>query len=138
MHLRLTFDRLAFLCFLWDTQHAVLFSQSLCMSAFELRSSLPCNPTTWEADSAEDWHKSFSKETEIRFLAVLKLYFNPDSVHSPPPLNDLSRLLILHGLMSISWDMKRREQTALGKKLSSYMCRIWLISQRLCWSRCTG
>ncbi|TVY43433.1 Zinc finger protein [Lachnellula occidentalis] len=106
--------RLAYLCFLWDTQHAVLFSQSLCMSAFELRSSLPCNPASWEAECAEDWHRSFSKETETWFLSVLKLYVNPGSGTLPPHLNDLSRLLMLHGLMSLSWDMKRRDQTALG------------------------
>lgn len=33
--------RLALLAFLWDVQHAVLFSQSVCMSAFELRLPLP-------------------------------------------------------------------------------------------------
>ncbi|TVY20738.1 Zinc finger protein klf1 [Lachnellula arida] len=106
--------KLAYLCFLWDTQHAVLFSQSLCMSAFELRSSLPCNPTSWEAECAEDWHKSYSRETETWFLSVLKLYVNPGSGTLPPHLNDLSRLLMLHGLMSLSWDLKRRDQTALG------------------------
>jgi hypothetical protein len=85
------------------------------MSAFELRSSLPSNPASWEAESAEDWHKNYERETETWFLTLLKLYVNPGSAHSPPHLNDLSRLLILHGLMSISWDMKRREQTALGE-----------------------
>ncbi|KAG9239301.1 fungal-specific transcription factor domain-containing protein [Amylocarpus encephaloides] len=105
--------RLALLCFLWDTQHAVLFSQSLCMSAFELRLSLPCNPTTWQADSAEDWYNHFKKETETSFLTVLKIYMNPGSATPPAHLNALSRLLILHGLMSISWDMKRRDQTSL-------------------------
>ena len=49
--------RLALLCFLWDTQHAVLFSQSLCMSAFELRTTLPCNPDVWEAESAAEWSR---------------------------------------------------------------------------------
>ncbi|KAH6672567.1 fungal-specific transcription factor domain-containing protein [Halenospora varia] len=106
--------RLALLCFLWDTQHAVLFSQSLCMSAFELRVSLPCNPTTWEADSAEEWYNNFRRETEISFLSVLKIYVNPGSASPPAQLNALSQLLILHGLMSLSWDMKRRDQTSLG------------------------
>ncbi|EPE36707.1 C2H2 and C2HC zinc finger [Glarea lozoyensis ATCC 20868] len=106
--------RLALLCFLWDTQHAVLFSQSLCMSAFELRLSLPCSPASWEADSAEKWYNSFKNETEIYFLPVLKGYVNLSSATASTHLNALSRLLILHGLMSISWDMKRREQTSLG------------------------
>lgn len=113
--LKLTQYRLALLCFLWDTQHAVLFSQSLCMSAFELRVSLPCNPTTWEADSAEEWYNNFREETGVLFLSVLKIYVNPDSASLPAQLNALSQLLILHGLMSLSWDMKRRDQTSLGE-----------------------
>ncbi|KIW96767.1 uncharacterized protein Z519_02158 [Cladophialophora bantiana CBS 173.52] len=106
--------RLAFLCFLWDTQHAILFSQSLCMSAFELRTTLPCNQTTWEASTAEEWWRHARKEAQIPFLSVLKVYMNPDSGAQIPELNALSRLLVLHGLMSIQWDLKRRDQTSLG------------------------
>jgi hypothetical protein len=84
------------------------------MSAFELRVSLPCNPTTWEAESADQWYNNFRNEKEASFLSVLKVYVNVTSATPPPHLNALSRLLILHGLMSISWDMKRREQTSLG------------------------
>lgn len=107
--------RLAFLCFLWDTQHAVLFSQSLCMSSFELRTTLPCNQTTWEASSAEEWWKYARKEPQVSYLSVLKAYMNPDLGIQIPQLNALSRLLVLHGLMSVQWDMKRRDQTSLGK-----------------------
>jgi hypothetical protein len=106
--------RLALLCFLWDTQHAVLFSQSLCMSAFELRTTMPCNPDVWEAESAAEWSRSTSG-TEPSFLAVLKVYMCPDQATITPQLNALSRLLILHGLMSVFWDMKRRDQTSLGE-----------------------
>lgn len=110
----LKYNRLAFLCFLWDTQHAVLFSQSLCMSSFELRTTLPCSQAAWEASSAEEWWRYARKERQISYLAVLKAYMNPDSSQFPP-LNALSRLLVLHGLMSIQWDMKRRDQTSLGR-----------------------
>lgn len=108
--------RLAFLCFMWDTQHAVLFCQSLCMSAFELRSNLPCDQSVWEADSAESWHQLRQKQpTSPLFLSCLKMYLNPSaSVSIPKNLNALSRALLLHGLMSIAWDMQRRDQTSLG------------------------
>lgn len=106
--------RLALLCFLWDTQHAVLFSQSLCMSAFELRTNLPCNPDIWEAESAAEWSRC-STGSEPSFLSILKLYMCPGQVSTLPQLNALSRLLILHGLMSVFWDMKRRDQTSLGE-----------------------
>jgi hypothetical protein len=106
--------RLALLCFLWDTQHAVLFSQSLCMSAFELRTNLPCNPDVWESETAIEWSKC-TTGSEPSFLAILKLYMCPTQTSAPPQLNALSRLLILHGLMSVFWDMKRRDQTSLGE-----------------------
>ncbi|KAF2270332.1 hypothetical protein CC78DRAFT_538885 [Lojkania enalia] len=110
--------RLAFLCFMWDTQHAVLFCQSLCMSAFELRSTLPCDQALWEADSAESWHQLRQNRLESPlFLSYLKMYLNtgnPAAASPPKNLNSLSRTLLFHGLMSIAWDMQRRDQTSLG------------------------
>ncbi|GME48857.1 uncharacterized protein LTHEOB_10743 [Neofusicoccum parvum] len=107
--------RLAYLCFMWDVQHAVLFCQSLCMSAFELRSNLPCNQQLWEADSAELWQRLREKQkSPPLFLSLIKAYLTPGGSSSPRNLNALSRILLLHGLMSISWDMKRRDQTSLG------------------------
>ncbi|QDS71925.1 hypothetical protein FKW77_000609 [Venturia effusa] len=106
--------RLAFLCFIWDTQHAVLFSQSLCMSSFELRTSLPCNEVTWEATTAEAWWSYARSEPSVSYLSILRAYVNPGSGTAIPALNNLSRLLLLHGLMSIQWDMRRRDQASLG------------------------
>ncbi|KAF1842808.1 uncharacterized protein K460DRAFT_287868 [Cucurbitaria berberidis CBS 394.84] len=107
--------RLAFLCFMWDTQHAVLFCQSLCMSAFELRSNLPCDQSLWEADSAETWHQLRQKQpTPPIFLSCLKMYLHPNAATVPKNMNALSRSLLLHGLMSVAWDMQRRDQTSLG------------------------
>ncbi len=51
----LWWHRLALYCFMWDTQHAVLFCQSLCMSAFELRLHFPCSQAVWEAPDAASW-----------------------------------------------------------------------------------
>lgn len=111
---KLTLCRLALLCFLWDTQHAVLFCQSLCMSSFELRTSLPCSQSLWEAQTASEWkdHGDSSVE-EPQFLTTLKSYLTASSPR-PTNLNSLSRVLILHGLMSVFWDMQRRDQTSLG------------------------
>ncbi|CZR53490.1 uncharacterized protein PAC_03369 [Phialocephala subalpina] len=73
--------RLALLCFMWDTQHAVLFSQSLCMNAAELKLTLPWNDTLWEAESPEEWHAANSMEKpQPQYLAVLKTYFVPGLV----------------------------------------------------------
>lgn len=105
--------RLAMLCFMWDTQHAVLFSQSLCMSAFEIRSSLPCGAAIWQATTAQEWAHLAVRETARPFLAVLKGYITPSAVSRPRDLNVFARTVILHGLMSISADLKRRDQTTL-------------------------
>ncbi|KAL1963169.1 hypothetical protein VTN77DRAFT_8602 [Rasamsonia byssochlamydoides] len=106
--------RLAMHCFMWDTQHAVLFSQSLCMSAFEIRSSLPCDPGSWEATSAEEWFENSRREGPHRlFLSVLKAYITPSAVLRPRHLNALARTFVLHGLLSVSSDLKRRDQTTL-------------------------
>jgi hypothetical protein len=121
--------RLAFLCFMWDTQHAVLFCQSLCMSAFELRSNLPCDQSLWEADSAEAWHQLRQKHPPTPlFLSCLKMYLQPNAAAVPKNLNAVSRSLLLHGLMSIAWDMQRRDQTSLGvietKPLGDWQTRL--------------
>jgi uncharacterized protein (UPF0332 family) len=102
---------------MWDTQHAVLFCQSLCMSAFELRLELPCSQRVWEASDpiswAMAWRLSACGSQPTFYLPSLKSYLGP-SVPRPQALTGLSHVLMLHGLMSIAWDMQRRDQTALG------------------------
>lgn len=111
--------RLALLCFMWDTQHAVLFSQSLCMNAAELKLSMPWDTATWDADTAEEWYSiSSARQPPPPYLSVLRAYINPDSETRPPQLNGLSRVLALHGLMSVAWDLNRRDQTSLGLAIS--------------------
>ncbi|CUS08834.1 unnamed protein product [Tuber aestivum] len=85
--------------------------------AIALRLPLPYNSLTWEADSAEAWHKAKKAERPPPpFLMVTKPYLNPGK--KTPALNSFSRLLALHGLMSIMWDMRRRrDQTSLGTSL---------------------
>lgn len=103
------------MAFMWDVQHALLFSQSLCMSAFELRLPLPSDSATWEASSAESWHKALASEAPPpMFLPVIKLFLNSSKQPPSLQLNAFSRLVVLHGLMSIQWDIHRRDQTSLG------------------------
>jgi hypothetical protein len=113
--------RLALLCFMWDTQHAVLFSQSLCMNAAELKLSMPWDSALWEADTAEEWHATNSRVQSCpSYLSVLKSYINPGPGSRTPKLNGLSRVLMLHGLMSVAWDLNRRDQTSLGMCISTF------------------
>lgn len=123
--------RLALLCFMWDTQHAVLFCQSLCMSAFELRCAMPCSQIMWESPDAVSWatiyHRSTPSTTTTTttttpsnaagplFLPTLKSYLSPGvTPRVSSDINVLSLVLVLHGIMSVAWDMQRRDQTSLG------------------------
>ncbi len=108
------------LCFMWDTQHAVLFSQSLCMNASELKLTLPWDNAIWEAETAEEWLRSMQATPPApQYLSILKMYTNPNPSSPPTHLNALSRALILHGLMSVAWDLKRRDQTSLSLSVTS-------------------
>lgn len=87
------------------------------MNAAELKLSLPWNEALWEADSAEEWCAINAAELpQPQYLAVLKTYINPRTEIISRPLNALSRVLMLHGLMSVAWDLNRRDQTSLGKQ----------------------
>ena len=124
---------------MWDTQHAVLFCQSLCMSAFELRCTLPCDQALWEADSAETWQKLRRMQgTQPLFLSVLKSHIGSQIPAPARKLNGLSRVLLLHGLMSIAWDMNRRDQTSLGALMfDEYLLDELTVSHRCGWEQHT-
>lgn len=85
------------------------------MNAAELKLSMPWDSTLWEADTAEEWHATNSRvQSYPSYLSVLKSYINPGPGSRTPKLNGLSRVLMLHGLMSVAWDLNRRDQTSLG------------------------
>ncbi|KAI5365052.1 hypothetical protein Slin15195_G045900 [Septoria linicola] len=119
--------RLAQICFVMDVQHAVLFSQSLCMSAFELRSPLPCHQAVWEASSPAEWRVACAqqKKQPPLLLAVLKAYLTTPDATYRAALDSLSRRIVLHALMSISWDMTRRDQTSLRVIDGDISVRSW-------------
>lgn len=123
----LTLNRLAQICFVWDVQHAVLFSQSLCMSAFEIRTALPCDQSIWEAETAIVWKNRWSmkKQPHPNLLSVLRSYIAPCREVPRQNMNGNSWIIILHGLMSISWDMERRDQTSLGLLSNAIVSGSW-------------
>jgi hypothetical protein len=84
------------------------------MSAFELRTTLPCDHAIWRAATAEEWWQLAKHERPISFLPILKAYMTVEATQLPP-LDALSRLIVFHGLMSIQWDMKHKDHTTLGK-----------------------
>jgi hypothetical protein len=87
------------------------------MSSFELRLELPCSQSIWEARDPTSWvsawRSTLSTDHRTLYLPTLKSYLT-SNVPRPTGLGALSRILVLHGLMSIAWDMQRRDQTSLG------------------------
>ncbi|KAH8602034.1 fungal-specific transcription factor domain-containing protein [Bisporella sp. PMI_857] len=117
--------RLALFCFMWDTQNAVLLSQGLCMSTKELNLTLPWDPLLWEADTAEYWQSIKSTQRPLlSFHSTLKAYVNPDLGQRPQLLNGLSRILILHGLISVACYLSRNNQTLPGPSITNWQSRI--------------
>src|SRR4051812_16372869 len=99
---------------MWDTQHAILFSQPLNIHPAELKFSMPWDTSLWEADTSEEWR---SLQTTLPapplFLSVLKSYVTPDIDARPSNINGLSRLLALHGLLSISQSLAHLPESSL-------------------------
>lgn len=87
------------------------------MSSFELRVDLPCPQNIWEAQDSASWASAWrctpTALLGTPYLVALKSYLSP-STPRPAAMDSISRILLLHGLMSVAWDMQRRDQTALG------------------------
>lgn len=128
-------NRLALISFMWDTQHAIFFAQILCMNASELKITLPWDNAIWEADTAEEWlAQSRASPKSQQYLTVLQMYTDPSISSAPSHLNALSRVLIFHGLMSLSWDFRRRDQTALNRDILSNGIR-WQTKISACYAK---
>ncbi|KAJ3040390.1 hypothetical protein HDV00_010944 [Rhizophlyctis rosea] len=54
-----TCKRLAFVIFMMDTQHAIIFWHTPMMSAFELQLRLPADEQLWDAATPEQWAKDY-------------------------------------------------------------------------------
>ncbi|OWB84607.1 binding protein [[Candida] boidinii] len=124
--------RLAFSTFIWDVQNSLLFGQTLCMSAFELRLQLPSSSDLWNAATADEWYEIFQKEEESNLLlSTLKKFLNVTDI--PVNIDSYSRVIILHGLMGISCDMHRRDQMSLTSQNDPYVWKSKLVKAYDCW-----
>ncbi|KAI8919205.1 fungal-specific transcription factor domain-containing protein [Powellomyces hirtus] len=116
--------RLGLFAFMCDTLHAAIFGQTALMSAFELHLSLPANEEIWEAPTAEQWVSQCKGKVALgdildvdslhtpKFLDILKWSFFPRGIL--PSLNPFSKLVVLHGLLNVCWDVQWRNQAVAG------------------------
>lgn len=106
--------RLVSLGFIMDSQHAVIFGYQMSMSVNEIQITLPCPDHVWDCSSADIWWKIYGKynSREPFFLYSLKELVQQRRV--PAKTSQFSRLLLLHGLLSISWQIQENEVVTGG------------------------
>ena len=103
--------RLSYFSFMMDTQGTIFLSQKPSMSVSDLDLELPCNPSTWEADTAEEWQRCVDIEvSSLPFHSVFQDYTADTTGASQTALNALSHILVLYGLIAMSWEMKHRDR----------------------------
>lgn len=105
--------RITLFLFILDAQHASLFRHVPALGAFQLQLEMPCPPAEWSADTAQAWSSvRVHPSTPPRFLSSLKACMSPGS--RLQHLDSFSRLLLLHGLMSVAYDLRwRQHQSSL-------------------------
>ena len=83
------------------------------LSAFQIQLSLPSNEDEWHAVNASEWDR-LHKAAPIPppFLSTIKAFLMPGL--NTPVLSPLARVICLHGLLSVAFDMQWREYFLLG------------------------
>ncbi|KAM0752797.1 hypothetical protein T439DRAFT_323409 [Meredithblackwellia eburnea MCA 4105] len=100
--------RIAHIVFATDVEHAALFRHSPTLSTFQMQLYLPCDDDEWNAPTAIEWARVHARtKPPIPFVSALKASYAAGG--TPPPMNAFSRLMILHGLLSIAQDLQWRD-----------------------------
>lgn len=112
--------RIALFAFILDAQHATIFRQIPALSAFQLQLYLPCEDEEWTKESAEEWiayRRLKGYKPPSFFIPALKASLMPG--RAPPALDTFSRFVLLHGLMSIAYDLMWKQNVLLGAESAS-------------------
>lgn len=119
--------RIAFFAFILDAQHATMFRHIPALSSFQIHLQLPCDEDEWSAKTARDWvhlRRQRGKDPSY-FIAALKASLNPD--HTPPmsDKDSFPQFILLHGLMSVAYDLQWKQQTLLAAPETSESISSW-------------
>lgn len=92
---------------------SAIFGQIASLSAFQIRLALPSNENEWQAGSANEWYRLYASVPRPQpFLTTIKVFLMPGLTE--PDLSPLARVICLHGLLSVAFDMQWRENFLLG------------------------
>lgn len=106
-------NRTAFFGFIMDAQHSFMFGHTCALSVQDVRLPLPCADRLWDCDNAESWSRLMRKLPESPpFLPVIKQLLARHPI--PSNCSSYGRLILLHGLFSVTAHLKARELATLG------------------------
>ncbi|SNX87338.1 related to C2H2 zinc finger protein [Melanopsichium pennsylvanicum] len=111
--------RIALFEFMLDAQHATIFRHIPSLSAFQIQLHLPCSDEEWTKATPEAWYRH-RKRTGYKppgpFIPALKACLSP--AKTPQELDAFPRFVLLHGLMSIAYDLQWKQNVLLGAEAS--------------------
>ncbi|TKY87615.1 hypothetical protein EX895_003196 [Sporisorium graminicola] len=111
--------RIALFEFMLDAQHATIFRHIPSLSAFQIQLHLPCSDDEWNKTTPEAWYR-LRKRTGYKppgpFIPALKACLSP--AKTPQELDAFPRFVLLHGLMSIAYDLQWKQNVLLGAEVS--------------------
>ncbi|KAJ5730685.1 Krueppel c2h2-type zinc finger protein [Penicillium malachiteum] len=106
-------NRTAFFGFVMDAQHSFMFGHTCILSVQDVRLPLPCPDYLWECGDVLEWDRMIRKSPEPPgFLPVLKKLIARTPI--PPQCTAYGRLILLHGLFSVTAHLKARDSVTLG------------------------
>ncbi|EPQ29966.1 uncharacterized protein PFL1_02638 [Pseudozyma flocculosa PF-1] len=112
--------RIALFAFMLDAQHATTFRHIPALSAFQIQLNLPCSDDEWSKASPDAW-KQHRRRTNYKaptpFIPALKACLSPGK--TPHELDAFPRFVLLHGLMSIAYDLHWKQNILLGAENSA-------------------
>ncbi|PWZ01715.1 hypothetical protein BCV70DRAFT_158113 [Testicularia cyperi] len=111
--------RIALFEFMLDAQHATIFRHIPSLSSFQIQLNLPCSDEEWSKTTPEAWYKHrrrTSYKAPTPFIPALKACLSPGK--TPQELDAFPRFVLLHGLMSIAYDLQWKQNVLLGAESS--------------------
>lgn len=119
--------RIALFSFLLDAQHAIIFRHIPALSSFQVHLQLPCDEELWEAESSEVWQRECMKKKQEppSFIAALKASLSPEHCSSASTNDSFQQFVLLHGLMSVAYDLQWKQQTLLAAPETSESISNW-------------
>lgn len=133
--------RISLFSFILDAQHATIFRHIPALSSFQIHLHLPCDEDEWEARSAQDWAavRQNKRGEPPYFIAALKASLTPE--HAPPiaESDSFKHLVLLHGIMSVAYDLQWKQQALLAAPDTSESISNWkeklMVTYRACMHR---